>query len=146
MPSNRPCSCSRHWEALRFQAFSDAQEGIRSESIRPCPAETAVDEAGKVLQQWKTYKTWSFASFPHADPLLRTLLEVSKFLSSMNAANYMMSHKQKLLLIMLIDGEHWRAHNKQIFKYNMEVLVEWCRHCKLKPATSSSWSKVYSWH
>lgn len=39
------------------------------------------------------------------------------FLSDMNAANYMMSNKQKLMLIMLVDGEHWRARNQQIFQY-----------------------------
>lgn len=35
----------------------------------------------------------------------------------MNAANYMMSNNQKLLLIMFLDGENWRAHNQQIFHY-----------------------------
>eukprot|EP00435_Cladocopium_sp_Y103_P075877 s462_g68.t1 len=101
-----------------FNAFSDVQQEIHAEPAPPRPIDPPVDESFNLIKQWKTYKAWSSMSFPHAEPPARTLLEVTMFLSSMNAANYMMSSKQKLLLIMLIDGEHWRAHNKQIFKYH----------------------------
>ena len=36
----------------------------------------------------------------------------------MDAANYCMSNKQKLMLAMLIDGQNWRAHCRQAFRYD----------------------------
>ena len=52
-----------------------------------------------------------------APPDVRKLLASSRFLCEINAANYMMSNRQKVCLAMLIEGELWRAHYKQMFRY-----------------------------
>lgn len=46
------------------------------------------------------------------------MLEMCKYLCDVNAANFIMSNKQKLFLILLLDGDVWRAHNQQIFHYS----------------------------
>ncbi|CAL1143025.1 unnamed protein product [Cladocopium goreaui] len=55
------------------------------------------------------------------------MMELMNCIASMNVSNYQMSTKQKLLLIMLVDGEHWRAHDRQMFYYENGV---W----KMKPS------------
>ena len=52
-----------------------------------------------------------------APPDVRKLLASSRFLREIDAANYMMSNRQKVCLAMLIEGELWRAHYKQMFRY-----------------------------
>ena len=42
----------------------------------------------------------------------------------MNAANYCMALRHRLFLLMLVEGEHWRAHSKQIFKYKSGAWVQ----------------------
>ena len=49
---------------------------------------------------------------------MQKLLQLIKYAATMNAANYHMSPKHKLMLIMLVDGEQWRAHNRQAFHYS----------------------------
>ena len=52
-----------------------------------------------------------------APPDVRKLLASSRFLREIDATNYMMSNRQKVCLAMLIEGELWRAHYKQMFRY-----------------------------
>ena len=66
---------------------------------------------------FQEYKKWSQDKYPLQQANFRSMMEMSKYLCDVNAANFMMSNKQKLFLIRLLDGEVWRAHSQQIFHY-----------------------------
>lgn len=44
-------------------------------------------------------------------------MELTKYVCDMKAANYMMLNKQKLFLILLVDSDFWRAHSRQVFRF-----------------------------
>ena len=75
---------------------------------------------GALSRQWQEYKSWSLsdATFSSLCAEDRTVVEMSKFLATVSAANYQMSNKQKLFLILLVDGHSWRAHSRQNFHYD----------------------------
>ena len=100
--------------ALRFRAFSDVQ----MESMNaPDPVHLPQPPMSELQREWSDLKAWSSQTYPDYHVETRTLFEMSKYISNMNASNYMMSNKQGLMLIMLVDGDLWRAHSKQIFHY-----------------------------
>ena len=43
---------------------------------------------------------------------------LGKFVCDLDCANYMLANSQKLMIAMLLDGEKWRTHKKQIFHYD----------------------------
>ncbi|CAE7597628.1 unnamed protein product, partial [Symbiodinium sp. CCMP2592] len=45
------------------------------------------------------------------------LMVIAKFVCTMNCSNYMMSNIQKLTMCLLLEGEQWRAHQRQVFHY-----------------------------
>jgi hypothetical protein len=42
---------------------------------------------------------------------------MASYICSANVSNYMLSNVQRLALVLLADGENWRAHEKQAFHY-----------------------------
>ena len=46
------------------------------------------------------------------------MVVLGKFVCDLDCANDMLSNNQKLMIAMLLDGEKWRAHKKQIFHYD----------------------------
>ena len=64
------------------------------------------------------YMQWGVNSFPDFTPESRKLISIAYYVCDMDAANYCMSNKQKLMLAMLIDGQNWRAHCRQAFRYD----------------------------
>ncbi|CAL1171366.1 unnamed protein product [Cladocopium goreaui] len=107
-----------------FRAFSDVQ---RSAHLAPPPPDVRPEQAKSLLDVWKNYRTWGSNNYPNLPVHVRTMMELMNCIASMNVSNYQMSTKQKLLLIMLVDGEHWRAHDRQMFYYENGV---W----KMKPS------------
>ena len=63
------------------------------------------------------FLTWNQDAFPEMPEDVRHLLALYKYVCDLNASNYMMSNKQKLVLSMLTDGHPWRTHHRQIFYY-----------------------------
>ncbi|CAL1131577.1 unnamed protein product, partial [Cladocopium goreaui] len=108
----------------KFRAFSDVQ---RSAHLAPPPPDVRPEQAKSLLDVWKNYRTWGSNNYPNLPVHVRTMMELMNCIASMNVSNYQMSTKQKLLLIMLVDGEHWRAHDRQMFYYENGV---W----KMKPS------------
>ena len=101
---------------IRFRALSDLQfpvPDLRDDQVEardkvkmnPLPAER------------EKFLTWSQDAFPEMPEDVRHLLALCKYVCDLNASNYMMSNKQKLVLSMLADGHAWRAHHRQIFHY-----------------------------
>eukprot|EP00435_Cladocopium_sp_Y103_P029827 s591_g7.t1 len=92
-------------DVSEFTAFSDVQEGL-SYTMPPEIAQLsgAVTDS-ETIKGFKEYKQWSSNVFPVASKDFRKLLEMTKFVCDANAANYTMSLKQKLFLILLVDGE-----------------------------------------
>ncbi|CAL1159484.1 unnamed protein product [Cladocopium goreaui] len=107
-----------------FRAFSDVQ---RSAHLAPPPPDVRPEQAKSLLDVWKNYRTWGSNNYPNLPVHVRTMMELMNCIASMNVSNYQMSTKQKLLLIMLVAGEHWRAHDRQMFYYENGV---W----KMKPS------------
>ena len=81
----------------------------------PCPESSTTKS--ELQREWIKLKAWSTQNYAAHDKETRKLIEMAKYVADMNAANYMMSNRQKLCLIMLVDGESWRAHSKQVFQY-----------------------------
>ena len=99
----------------------------RSAHLAPPPPDVRPEQAKSLLDVWKNYRTWGSNNYPNLPVHVRTMMELMNCIASMNVSNYQMSTKQKLLLIMLVDGEHWRAHDRQMFYYENGV---W----KMKPS------------
>lgn len=91
---------------------------MKDDDSVPHHPEPDPDSSRTLLSTWKAYRSWSEGLLPSHDPENHLILQVVKYMASMNAANYQMSNKQKLMLIMLVDGEHWRAHSRQAFMYS----------------------------
>ncbi|CAK0904007.1 unnamed protein product [Prorocentrum cordatum] len=47
----------------------------------------------------------------------RKLLRVMTDLCDTTVSSYQISHAQLLVILLVLDGEHWRAHNKHTFRY-----------------------------
>ena len=99
----------------------------RSAHLAPPPPDVRPEQAKSLLDVWKNYRTWGSNNYPNLPVHVRTMMELMNCIASTNVSNYQMSTKQKLLLIMLVDGEHWRAHDRQMFYYENGV---W----KMKPS------------
>ena len=103
--------------SLRFSAFSQ----IQPEAAPPAPqrpdGQAPVVKKTSTLQSCQAYSEWVSTSYPHLKAIEQKILSAAKCLCDVQAANYMLSHKQKLLVTLLLDGEHWRAHHRQIFHY-----------------------------
>ena len=66
---------------------------------------------------YEKYIHWEERDHAIASPDVRKLLASSRFLCEIDTANYMMSNRQKVCLAIFIEGELWRAHYKQMFRY-----------------------------
>lgn len=108
---------------VRFRAFSEVQSQVRDRVQQPVPA-PAQGQSESMIDYWRGSRAWSFQAFPGTSESLRKVLEMSRFLCEMNAANYCMALRHRLFLLMLVEGEHWRAHSKQIFKYKSGAWVQ----------------------
>ena len=87
-------------------AFSDLQDtGQRYAQVSDPPKIPAnTGKTKNVLGIVAEYEAWSLANHPDFAPRNRIFLSLTKFICDMNAANYMMSNVQKLIIFMLIDG------------------------------------------
>ena len=104
----------------RFRAFSDIHEESAAASapdIAPVPPAppTTVE---KLVDQVERHVAWRETNLPNVlSQDSRILLSMAKYLSDATMANYVMSSKHKLGLIMLMESTQWRAHHKQVFHY-----------------------------
>ncbi|CAE7726165.1 unnamed protein product [Symbiodinium sp. CCMP2592] len=89
--------------------------------VPPPPAEVLQppppNDRAKMPDLRLQYLLWGQQSYPDFTPECSQLVAMAKYVCDMDAANYMMSNKQKLMLAMLIDGDSWRAHCRQAFHY-----------------------------
>ena len=101
---------------IRFRALSDLQfpvPDLRDDQVEPRDKV----KMNPLPAEREKFLTWSRDAFPEMPEDVRHLLALCKYVCDLNASNYMMSNKQKLVLSMLADGHAWRAHHRQIFHY-----------------------------
>ena len=70
-----------------------------------------------LMDKVAAYNSWALSEHGHLHSSARTVVALSKFVSDLDCASYMLSNNQKLMIAMLLDGSRWRAHKQQIFKY-----------------------------
>ena len=84
---------------------------------RVAPATSRASNAS-MPESREQYVQWSIGAFPDFGAGMLKFMTLVKYICDMDAANYVMSNKHKLMLAMLIDGENWRAHCRQAFHYD----------------------------
>ncbi|CAE7706700.1 unnamed protein product [Symbiodinium sp. CCMP2592] len=100
---------------MRFRAFSDLEiDPPAPHILAPAPVNP---NAITMPAMYEHYMQWGRNSFPDFAPETCKLVSIANYICDMDAANYCMSNKQKLMLAMLIDGHNWRAHCRQAFRY-----------------------------
>ena len=72
----------------------------------------------KLMHQVEELAKWRNTMLPEGfNENMRILASMVKYVCDVDLANYTMSNKHKLGMAMLLEGVHWRAHQKQIFHY-----------------------------
>ncbi|CAE8688578.1 unnamed protein product, partial [Polarella glacialis] len=99
------------WEAFaEAQNPSPVQPGVDHPRVVPQKPLTFLEEMSKIMKYvQETYPGWSTTDMK--------LIAIVKFLCDANTSNYILSNAQRLGVILLVDGEHWRAHRHQVFHY-----------------------------
>ena len=103
---------------LRFGSFDELHDMRHREAAVPPPPPPQDNGSSRPLMtKTQTYKAWAAEEQGHLSSTHRTIVAMSKFVCELDCANYMLANKQKLMLAMLLDGDHWRAHQRQIFHF-----------------------------
>ncbi|CAE7307333.1 unnamed protein product [Symbiodinium sp. CCMP2592] len=99
-----------------FDELHDMHHREAAIPVPPPPQDIGVSRP--LISKVQAYKTWAEHEQGHLLPAHRIIVAMSKFVCELDCTNYMLSNKQKLMLAMLLDGDHWRAHKRQIFHYD----------------------------
>ena len=102
---------------LRFRAYSTIHE--EGDTVGPDPNPPApVLTPNKLTDHIAQLVNWRETDLHQGlDETTRILISMARYLSDATMANYVMSGKHKLGLIMLMESKLWRAHHKQVFHY-----------------------------
>ena len=104
---------------MRFGAFERLHSNSQQHQAPDVPLlPDVITSASSLPNLLKAYCEWRGTQASDLSKQALTLLVLAKYTCQMSAANYQLSNKQKLMLLMLIDGNNWRAHRHQIFQYS----------------------------
>ena len=90
------------------------EHAARPPAPAPVPPPTREQSLMEVVD---AYERDGLVRFGHLTVDAQKLLILAKFITDMDCANYMPSNMQQLTVCMLLEGNLWRAHQRQVFHY-----------------------------
>ena len=100
--------------APRFPVAAAPAGGDAAADVGAPPARPAADDVLNIVQSLEEDVA---KQYPTHVGDKRKLLRVMKYLCDTTLSSYQMSHVQRLVILLILDGEHWRTHKKHTFHY-----------------------------
>ena len=99
---------------MSFRFHSEIQN---ASGPRPIPPRVPQVKPSSLVEKIQEMNIEGIELFGGLGDAVSRLMVIAKFVCAMNCFNYMMSNIQKLTMCLLLEGDQWRAHQRQVFHY-----------------------------